>query len=82
MRTSLGFAFALVSALAACKGGDSGTGGDDTMGPDASVTDPPPPARGFQIVSPELTIKAGQEITYCYYFKTPNTETMAVNKWI
>lgn len=82
MRTSLGFAFVLVTALTACKGSDGGTGGgDDTMGPDASVIDPPAPTRGFQIVSPEITIKAGEEITYCYYFKTPNTKNMVVKKW-
>ncbi len=82
MRHSLGFAFVLVTALAACKGGDTGGGGgDDTVGPDASVIDPPPPTRGFQIISPEITITAGQEITYCYYFKMPNTENMVIKKW-
>ena len=82
MRTSIGFAFVLVTALAACKGGDTGTGGgggDDTTMPDAAVLQPP--TRGFQIVSPEITITAGQEITYCYYFKTPNTDLMVIKKW-
>ena len=82
MRHSLGFALvlglAVSSTLAACKGGDTGSG-DDTTSPDASVIDPP--ARGFQVVSPEITITAGQEITYCYYFKTPNTENMVIKKW-
>jgi hypothetical protein len=41
-----------------------------------------PPARGFQIVSPELTINAGQEVTYCYYFKTPNTESFTIDHWV
>ncbi|MCX5742862.1 MAG: hypothetical protein NT062_10240, partial [Proteobacteria bacterium] len=49
--------------------------------PDGAVVDPPPPARGFQIISPDITINPGQEITYCYYFKTPNTETLAIKRW-
>lgn len=86
MRHTLGFAFVLVTALAACGsdgtgGGGGGGGGDDDVQPDASVVDPPPPTRGFQIISPEITINAGQEITYCYYFHTPNTEQMVIKKW-
>lgn len=70
----------IVTTLAACNGGEP-TGGDDTVvEPDAPGTIEPP-ARGFQIVSKDITIMPGQEITYCYYFRTPNTETMAVNKW-
>lgn len=84
MRHSLGFALALgtalTSSLAACQGGDTGTMGDDTTTPDASVVDPP--KRGFQVVSPDITIPAGKEITYCYYFKTPNTENMVIKKWV
>lgn len=79
MRHSLGFALVLGLSLTACKGGDTGSG-DDTTSPDASVIDPP--ARGFQVISPEITITAGQEITYCYYFKTPNTEDMVIKKWV
>lgn len=83
MRNSVGFAFVLVTVLAACgsDGVGGGGGGDDTASPDASVTDPPPPTRGFQVISPDITIMAGQEITYCYYFHTPNTEPMVIKKW-
>ena len=68
-----------VATVAAC-------GGDTMMGnsaPDAAggSGDPPPPARGFQVMSPSVTIMPGQEITYCYYFHTPNTETMVIKKW-
>jgi Copper type II ascorbate-dependent monooxygenase, C-terminal domain len=77
MRTGL---FACL-VLVAC-GGGGGTSdnmtGDDTPGDDGGIT---PPARGFQIVSPDITIAAGEEVTYCYYFRTPNTEPMAINKW-
>ena len=67
--------------LVACGSGGTSTdmGGDDAPEPDAS--NPDPPARGFQIVTPDITIEAGQEITYCYYFRTPNTESMAIKKW-
>lgn len=58
--------------LVAC-GGDDGT----TPGVDA----PGPIARGFQIVSPDITIMPGEEITYCYYFRTPNTEDMVIKRW-
>ncbi len=74
------FAFVLVTTLAACNGGET-TGGDDTVvEPDAPGTIEPP-ARGFQIVSQDITIMPTQEVTYCYYFRTPNTEPMAINKW-
>ncbi|MBA3501421.1 MAG: hypothetical protein M4D80_10535 [Myxococcota bacterium] len=66
--------------LIAC-GGGGGTSdmnmGDDT--PDGG--DIPQPKRGFQIVTPDITIKSGEEVTYCYYFRTPNTEAMAIKKW-
>lgn len=69
--------------LIACGGSGSGMpGGDDAPEPDASNPDnPPPPARGFQLVSPDITIPAETEVTYCWYFRTPNTEPMAINKW-
>jgi hypothetical protein len=45
---------------------------------DASLA---PPVRGFQIKNPPVTVKAGQEVTFCYYFRTPNTTDLAVQKW-
>ncbi|MBA3460531.1 MAG: hypothetical protein H0T46_11250 [Deltaproteobacteria bacterium] len=81
MRNSLAFGFLAIGLLACTSSGGGGGGGDDTQEPDAGVTDPPPPARGFQIKTPEITIMPGQEITYCYYLKTPNTEDMVVKKW-
>lgn len=59
-----------ILALAAC-----GTDGA-TSEPDAATS-----TRGFEIQSPDVTIEPGQEITYCYYFKTPNTEDMVIKKW-
>ena len=40
-----------------------------------------PPTDGFQIVSPDVTIQPGQEITYCYYFRTPNTAPLVIKRW-
>jgi hypothetical protein len=58
---------------------DDGMGSGSGRGSGSGTLDPP--ARGFQIVSPEITIMPGQEITYCWYFKTPNTELMTVKRW-
>ncbi|MBA3452085.1 MAG: hypothetical protein H0T42_03190 [Deltaproteobacteria bacterium] len=76
---SIGLALVLTSSLVACNGGGT-SGGDDTVEPDAPGTIDPP-ARGFQVTSKDVTIMPGEEITYCYYFRTPNTEMMAINKW-
>ncbi|MEJ7597225.1 MAG: hypothetical protein WKG01_04880 [Kofleriaceae bacterium] len=32
-------------------------------------------------MSPDIEIGSGVEVTYCYYFRTPNTESMAINRW-
>ena len=77
----LGLAFAIV--LAACGTepmGDDGMGSGSGSGSGSGGL--MPPARGFQLVSPEITINAGQEITYCWYFKTPNTEQLSIKRWV
>ena len=76
MRTSFGFGLAFVS-LMAC-GTDGTDPGGDGGGSGSNID---PPARGFQIQSTNIDIQPGQEITYCYYFRTPNTEPMAISKW-
>ena len=79
----LALVLSLLLPVAAC--GNDGTGGGGGGGgggdPDASVIDPPPPTRGFQVISPDVTIMPGQEITYCYYFHTPNTDAMVIKRW-
>ena len=87
MRSSL--VFALVTALAACGTDSMGGGGDDDGGGDdggsgsgSGSNELPPPKRGFQLQSPEIDIPAGQEITYCWYFKTPNTSAETVKRWV
>src|SRR5262245_56439622 len=80
MRTSCILITAL--SVAACGGGAGGGGtpGDDQPTPDAAVI--PPSGRGFIITTPDITIMPGQEITYCYYFRTPNKETLAIKHWV
>lgn len=73
MRHCFGLAF-VMSALVAC--GGSG-GGDDDVQVDANDQ----PANGFRIVSPDITLAPGEESTYCFYFRTPNTVPMAINHW-
>jgi hypothetical protein len=76
MRSSFHFALVLVTALAAC-GNDGGTGGDD-VGIDASTGGETP---AFTITSKDVTLQPGEEVTYCYYFHTPNTANLAIKKW-
>jgi hypothetical protein len=87
-------AFALATLLAACSrppetiglAPDAGTGGSADGGNDAAPTSdsgpPPPPARGFRITSPDIPVYPGEEITFCYYFQTPNTTELSVKKWV
>jgi len=65
----------VIGSLVAACGSDAPTADD---GPDAGLDTP---ARGFQVVSPPITIHPGEEVTYCYYFHTPNTETMSIKRW-
>lgn len=41
----------------------------------------PLPEIGFQINSPMLELRPGTEVTYCYYFRMPNTSTVGVKQW-
>jgi len=43
---------------------------------DTSACDP-----GFRIVTPDVDIQSGQEISYCYYFHTPNTGPLAIKQF-
>lgn len=75
-------AFILVTPLLACSATASvieppppdGTGGGDDGG---TVIAPP----AFQLSSPAIDIKAGVEATYCYYFDTPNTNDLMLQRW-
>src|SRR5262245_30956180 len=36
----------------------------------------------FTITSTDLTLQPGEETTKCFYFHTPNTDDVVVNKWV
>ncbi|HEY4180306.1 MAG TPA: hypothetical protein VGM90_25865 [Kofleriaceae bacterium] len=82
--TTLVSLFAAGLALGACSNSkDPGQSGDDTAPPDSGDDsgNPPPPALGFQMISPDVQIGAGVEDTYCWYFHTPNTQDLVIKKW-
>jgi hypothetical protein len=53
-------------------GTDSGTTGSGSGGGGSAA---------FTVQSPDLVIAAGQEVTKCYYFHTPNTTELPITKW-
>jgi copper type II ascorbate-dependent monooxygenase-like protein len=73
---------ALVLVLAACGGGGTTPpGGDDVQPPGDGSDQPPPPGAAFVITSADVQLVAGQEITRCFFFRTPNTETLVIKRW-
>ncbi len=77
---SILFVLGSATALAAC-GTDpvsiTGDGGDGS-GADGGLQ---VPTDGFQLKTPDITIGAGAEETWCWYFKAPNVKTLAIKKW-
>jgi hypothetical protein len=72
-------------AIAACsskEGGNMGGGGGAGSGGGGGGGVDPNGTPAFEIASPDIMLTAGQEVTYCYYFHTPNKQTIAVNKWV
>jgi hypothetical protein len=83
-------AFVLVTTLVGCSAGTVVPSYEQAEPPDAQVVEPPapdatvtpPPAvPSFQIVAPTVDVAPAQEITYCYYFHTPNTSDLSIKKW-
>lgn len=72
------FALVLAVTLGACGSDGSGGGGDDMTEPDGPPAMVPP---DLQLTSPDITIDPGQEINTCWYFRTPNTKPLAINRW-
>src|SRR3954452_2699697 len=62
---------ASLSLVGAC--GMSNEAGDD------DILDPNP---AFEIHSSDITVQPGEEFTKCFYFTMPNTEKLAVHKWV
>ena len=78
MRSSLVLYLAFAAAAAACgtdNAGqpqpDAGSGGDAALG-----------APDLDVISKDVTLDPHQEVTYCYYFHTPNTSNLAIKKWV
>lgn len=44
--------------------------------------DPPAEVPAFTIVSSDVTIAPGDEVTKCFYFHTPNTTNLHIHKWV
>ncbi len=76
MRSSCGLCLAFISLTGCGSHGSSSTsdGGGSDSGIDA-------PRRGFQIRGASVVVEPNQEFTYCHYFRTPNTEPMAIHTW-
>jgi hypothetical protein len=70
----------VVIALAACGKDNTGTDVDaNTNGSGDGSTGGETPA--FTVVSKDVTLQPNEEVTYCYYFHTPNTAQVVVKKW-
>ena len=78
MRT---LALAFVTVLAAACGVDP-AGDDDGMGSGSGSGSGSGEQPAFRVTSKDVVLNPGQEITYCYYFHTPNTEQVVIKKWV
>ena len=75
----------LLVPFIACAAPGQAPAGDDDQTDAGTGVDPgglPIPERGFQIQSPMLDIQPGAEVTYCYYFRTPNTSELSIKQWV
>jgi Copper type II ascorbate-dependent monooxygenase, C-terminal domain len=79
MRNRLVSAALLALAIAAC----GEVNGTNTTDIDAAVSADAPAttANSFRVTTPDITIKAGEEVTYCYYTTIPTTEMRGVKRW-
>jgi hypothetical protein len=77
MRT---LALACVTVLAAACGTEP-MGDDDGMGSGSGSGSGSGEQATFSIQSKPVMIGRGEEITYCYWFSTPNTADVVVKKW-
>jgi hypothetical protein len=76
------YLLASILLVVACHKATTGGGGgdDDQSGADAGGSNSlGTPA--FTVQSSDLQIAAGQEITECYYFHTPNTTALPITAW-
>jgi len=87
MRKLVGLGIGLLMAAAAACGTGGTADSPDAAGSSSVDADPnadlaPPPAdEGFQLKSPEITIPAGSEHTYCWYTTVPLSTATGIKKW-
>jgi hypothetical protein len=86
MKVLLLSAMILSSTLVACGGGGSSTTdaaqvADAAVDANSNVGDLPVPTTGFQIFTPYVQIKAGQEITYRYFTHFKGAAEVGVKRW-
>src|SRR5215468_769790 len=76
-------AFVLVTPLLACSAPAQPVEPLQPDGQTASDGGMPPPANGFQWMSPPIDVNPGPdgEVTYCYYFQTSNTTEQEIQRW-
>jgi hypothetical protein len=72
MRSTFLFVSGSVALLTACGGMDDPAGDDDVVETEAA----------FEIASSDITMQPGDEFTKCFYFTFPNTEKLAIHKWV
>lgn len=78
------FSMILLASLLAFTGCKKESG-DDQAAPDGgggSGSNTNPGDAAFTITSEDVTLPPNTEKTYCYWFHTPNTSPIAVNKWV
>ena len=89
MRSS---AIALAITFAACSSRppgpageqpDAGGGGGSDSDAAVPVDGAPPtaPAPAFRITTSDVPLAPGDEVTFCYYFQTPNTTELSIKRW-
>ena len=69
-------AFVLVTSMLGCAS-DGHPGTDPTDG----GVDTPSETPAFQISTPPVDLLPGEDLTYCYYFRTSNTADLAIKQW-
>jgi hypothetical protein len=77
-------------ALAILVAASGGCSNDPVMGGEGDPPDGgggggadsrPQPTNGFRIETPEITLAAGDERTYCYYTSLPNEQAVGIKRW-
>ncbi|HET7843919.1 MAG TPA: hypothetical protein VFL14_07200 [Xanthomonadales bacterium] len=76
MSSSLRLPIACVAVALALAAGVSRAGTDVIFG---NGFEPPPPPT-FVVTTPTATIGPGEEVSYCFYFRTPNAATIGVRR--